>query len=707
MKRFILTSFSSLLLSAGSLCAFNLNWDYCDETWFLNRNYSTPWGASSEGVSVVSTGCDEIQKDWELYDRQLDPSDNTPLNYLDVPDVLPATGLLPTTKDGSHWFSLYNRKAGVLRTFMYIYANLASNTSTKGQVILNVTESGSLYKNHSYFSYDGPEPIYLLANRAASSLAQPVYTIPFGKQKKWVIVDTYLSYEPTIFKNTYASHKPFFHYQYKTFGEMEITLAGTQTVKNEQPTGSENIFGTTANFVSGAFKGFTSVTDGIGKSDEAITGTGKFLKDHGYTKQGDALTAIAGKIAPYTTYLGLAMGGSSIISSFIVGPNGSQISYPSYDINLKGMITQVGNPENAYIPIASATMLQKNYYAKKYASSPNEELGLGLVTLTTTPTYNAVWVPKAIYYVQAAKQYRVGWDLYLNLNDIASKIILNPTSGAKFKSLKVWFEEDPSVWDFEQNTTVDTYGWGATPIRNMKGYWIDVQQGKSLYVGKYYRFYSGEVIGSNSGTISPLYKPKITSSIPIKLLFTLEVAPGQIQEISKNISIVPNKTTMLTIPTQSSYPTLTQTTVSSSILNDRITVAQPVDPVANIITRYSQGGSLSYSGRANWYTRSDANGTYAVNGYIGNNSTASLVFTMPGGVYFQWKTSSENYGDKLELFVDGIQTSRSIMGITDWETVAYYFPDWNWHTVEIRYTKDYSLYYGEDRAFVRNIQEGS
>jgi|GEM_PF-4984010 len=112
-------------------------------------------------------------------------------------------------------------------------------------------------------------------------------------------------------------------------------------------------------------------------------------------------------------------------------------------------------------------------------------------------------------------------------------------------------------------------------------------------------------------------------------------------------------------------------------------------------------------GNANWVSTSSVshNGSRsAASGNIGNNRATWIRrdITGPANLSFYWKVSSEEDYDYLRFRVDGSQ-EYAISGEVDWDERTYSVPAGT-HTVEWRYTKDGSVYYGSDKGFIDDIK---
>ncbi|MDY6931423.1 MAG: invasin domain 3-containing protein [Halobacteriota archaeon] len=112
-------------------------------------------------------------------------------------------------------------------------------------------------------------------------------------------------------------------------------------------------------------------------------------------------------------------------------------------------------------------------------------------------------------------------------------------------------------------------------------------------------------------------------------------------------------------------------------------------------------------GDANWFvttTESHNGSRSAASGNIGNNRATWIRrdITGPVDVSFYWNVSSEENYDFLRFRVNGSDV-YTISGEVDWEMRTYSLPAGT-HTVEWRYTKDGSVYEGNDEGYIDDIK---
>ncbi|MDH5516391.1 MAG: trypsin-like serine protease [Gammaproteobacteria bacterium] len=114
------------------------------------------------------------------------------------------------------------------------------------------------------------------------------------------------------------------------------------------------------------------------------------------------------------------------------------------------------------------------------------------------------------------------------------------------------------------------------------------------------------------------------------------------------------------------------------------------------------------AGNANWSAQSVTStegSTALISPLLNNNQSSALVahlnLTVNDIITFDWKVSSEDSYDYLELWLDG-QLINRISGITDWSQYTLSLSAGE-HTIHWHYTKDYSISSGQDRGWIDNI----
>jgi hypothetical protein len=118
--------------------------------------------------------------------------------------------------------------------------------------------------------------------------------------------------------------------------------------------------------------------------------------------------------------------------------------------------------------------------------------------------------------------------------------------------------------------------------------------------------------------------------------------------------------------------------------------------------------NFSTSGDAEWFSQTAMSyfgGDAAQSGVIMDNQESLLQTTVDGAgmLSFYWKVSSEAYYDFLEFYIDGELQDR-ISGSVDWQQMIYTIAEPGLHTLEWRYTKDWSESIGEDTGWVDRVE---
>jgi hypothetical protein len=112
------------------------------------------------------------------------------------------------------------------------------------------------------------------------------------------------------------------------------------------------------------------------------------------------------------------------------------------------------------------------------------------------------------------------------------------------------------------------------------------------------------------------------------------------------------------------------------------------------------GSALWYGDDRYYYTGNDS----ARSGVVGHGQASTLEFTATGNktLRFMWRVSSEQYGDYLELWIDGVK-KNSISGDTVWAEQSWWLAAGS-HTVQLVYRKSASGSSGIDAGWVDSLR---
>lgn len=680
------------------------DWNFCDRKWFADRGYSWPFASeASEGVSVnFLPSCDEYRSDWQVYNRMLDYSDGN---------------------SGRIHFELYNRKLGVLRTFIYIPKEYQAQ-GQKHSVYLDVINIGEdkHVPDHAYFNYQGSGQGFPISQNTSATLAPPVYIVQSKGLDKWIIVDTYLSYDPTDYKSSsaYSQKGLVFRYRVQTHDLTEIKLNGTSVPSDndKQLTSSIDYLSAAKAFGGGLYSGFT--TEGA----NGLTGAGDMVKKIAKWKGGsigknleDLATAM---VKPGMTAASILAGTNVVTSIFSSLTGGTRVSFPSNVINLTGVTENVRPTLWVDVPVASS--VRGNIVANYSIQNPEPaEQALGLFNLNNLPSVKVYFVrrllrdgggPWSYYYVY--------WDVYADIDDLRCKLLINPTSGVKLKDLKV----QPSSLTFNYPATSEYYDdhdlTKPPPITWSTNY-VDPTTFNLRFVGRL-RGFSTNLLSPQSAydlNRAPIMDKPICYPMTLKALFTFQVSPGSTLDVMKEFKVDLEQIIVKgpTIPDLYDAKNSYQATMDIALANSKHSSCGYTDPVTFINNSSNTTVKFSYADRANWYMKFasmrvkqylfyyDIPIAQATSGWIGHNQKSTMVITFTGSQFdYYWKVSSEPK-DKLELWIDGVFV-RSINGKQEWihnlETLAY-----GNHTVKFTYSKDGSETGGDDRGYVTLFKVGS
>lgn len=669
--RSVSLSLPILAMAAGAMAqAYNdpqtVAWrEICDNNYYWNTlGIQTPWDANTRlGIDMANVTCQDLARDWDVYHRRLSPQ-----------DVTLAKTSAAGTAGANVFFSLYNRRSGVLRTFIWLDA-AQDAPGTYYSARLNVQDGGfSKHLNHSLLAYEGGNLAHTVAERmTAGKNTDKMYFTDRHINNRWLIEDTHLSFD----MNGAHSSPLYFDYLVHSHDVGNITLKGTIGGDGYRAASlgimslATNVYNSGNNGYNSGFKntlGTGSKLVKIGQGLSSLGGNGQQLIDIGNL----ATNALATKI-------GIATAGFSIIKGFIGWANGGQVGMAPTVLSATGTISYVRTTTNPRIPLSNANFIEseKALFAKTYNTGADKNLGL--FVMHTGPAVKVWYVDYGPYQEGRAPAY-YSRQYYVSIADPNCGLYINPATGAKLKELQV--RPEISMPAVTVGTTDPKFGSITNPAVTAEGAfkvpadWNKVALGPRRKVYKY-----------SNGTWTP------PDNITFNLKISAKLDIGYAQEFDAINSYSPSSV---------SYAK----TTAISTARDYNTCGQP-----DFLRQALEQGSSdlwfrSETGGPNFYTLFGYPGavgsSVAVSGKVGDSRNTAMSVTFVGsGISFRWKTSSEAGYDKLQVMVD-YQVRDEISGINDWTTKDLAFP-YGTHTISWNYTKDGSLQMGEDRGMVDNV----
>lgn len=243
----------------------NWKWDDPNEFWPNYNELPYPFIYNSHvGVSVVGDECNS-NNGWELYTRRITNED-----YGRVKEPYNPNDLYPIKN--KIYFSLYNKRSGILRTFWLIQRD--SYTSKDIMSIQSEAIKGtSSFKNYHGLAH-GPGVSYSIDESPNFDLKQLNLSYKIDRDV-WYIFDNYLAYDPNFYnnktdnKNVYLNHSLYYH------DESEVKLEGKLSNSNQAKSNVNN-FSTIFNKITGAPGSITERSENI---KEGVTNTQNYLKE--------------------------------------------------------------------------------------------------------------------------------------------------------------------------------------------------------------------------------------------------------------------------------------------------------------------------------------------------------------------------------------------------------------------------------------------
>lgn len=633
-------------------------WDYCDPNSFAVDGMVTPWLESNRlGVNLANQPCSDFKREFEVYDYKINPKPNR------------------------SYFVLYNRRTGLLRSFLYILDGRASS-GQKFSTRLRVTQGGTdAFSSNAFFSYASGAKGLPLSDRASNTATDLSYVTGTHTSGVWLILDSYLSYD----SNVYPSQQAFFRYDVSAQNDSAITLTGTiKPDLGEQTTGSYG--GLSGAVKAGAGAAFSAFGKAMPMDQlwEAIKNEGKKAKEKGAITVGDLLISAATSAAGAGANAFITAGASTVISALIRGPSSAQVTYPTELLNATGAITNITGAEQFAIPVSTATLTETPFYSRTYTE--NDERALGLFNVKDRVSAKLHLVRRIVKTTSPYQRYDVFFDAFLALGDMTCQVVVNQASTSKLKEVKV----SPGVKWSSSFSKVGTTGF-APPSAYTNAYYLGTAKlGTVQFYGDWNEFTTAVTAMTNDFYVSNFTVPSL------KAYFKFDTGPGR--EAFEMLKAYDTSFQLVKIlPPATEFGT--SAVDSSRVPRDNYTCA-PADGVVGPLGL----ASVTYSGNANWYSKRDPNkGFVAVSGILRDNETSSVSRYFTGSsISFSWKTDSEYYYDWLNVYVDEQFVDRISGPDAGWLQKTIPVP-YGRHTVRWEYSKDYSYSYYRDRAYVGSV----
>jgi hypothetical protein len=297
---------SSMLVSLSQRVG---DWtDLCDESYFTAHGLPNPWKDINRlGIDLGDASCQDLQRDWEIYNGFFQP--------LGVPN-------------SNTYFSLYNRRVGALRTFMWV----PSQQDAAGQYysVDLFLGDGAMNKvfDHTLLSYDGGGPAYAWAERtnAAKNLDRN-YMISAHASDHWIVEDTYLGFDP------FAHGTKLYYFDYLVYSHDVGQIKMTGSITNPGDPGRAGLISTATKAMKKAGSGFSEAKKGYGEMVDGIRDAGGFATDTmKMPAVGKILTTVADKAAAFKfggPGLGTVVAATELVTGFLGWVNGSQAGLSS------------------------------------------------------------------------------------------------------------------------------------------------------------------------------------------------------------------------------------------------------------------------------------------------------------------------------------------------------------------------------------------
>lgn len=620
----------------------------CYDDYFAAQGLYTPWEQNNRlGIDMGGETCWSMQRDWDIYNA-----------------ALPAAPGLTSNV----YFSLYNRRIGVLRTFIWISKDQDAPGSYYSMTVNVADGAGTKTYDHSLLAYEGAGDAYTFAERTNSAKnVDRMYFTDRHSNSHWLVEDTHLSYDQVA----HGANLRYLNYGVYSHDVGQIKLSGTIGPEAQRVV-QQGAMSTGLKLFDSAKAGFTKGKGTYADMVDGVSSLGTFLTNVGDKKNGDLLTSLATKAAGLSAGapgLGIVFAAAPIVQGFLGWSHGSQTGLAPNIISINGTVSYVRGLTFPQIPLSSSNFSAAAMpeWARTYNTGDDRNLGLYVMTdrprarLFYTDRYAAGGVRQEWY----NRTYRV------SVEDPRCYLKVNPASGAKLLSVKTRVELTLSgstrTYGVERTAAVDFRDPSA-----LNG----VDAGIVRVVGQ--RTYDRYPMPPAPG-LEPL-----TFKVKTYLLF--DVGRGETFESVNSYDVRLTATKVSAFPAGTDYAGCSWTDTTKAGLD------------ASYLSFYEEG--------PNWFTLGGipgaTNGNALVSGHVSDYETTYVGTNVTGSVFsFKWKVSSEANFDRLVFYMDGDEAG-SITGETGWQTFSITVP-YGVHNLQWQYMKDYSVRSGQDRAYLDQL----
>ncbi len=298
---------------------------------------------------------------------------------------------------------------------------------------------------------------------------------------------------------------------------------------------------------------------------------------------------------------------------------------------------------------------------------------------------------------------------------------------APYEFTGAWTSPSPGTWRSPADPGSYTYSYAAAevegPCKVSLDWSLPVSGNIDLYLyadGSYVT----DVSPTGSGTFEHTFESSGTHTIQIRCWVGSYSAVTPYAEISSltvealptyavtfNPNYVGGESFTVSVLTNTAYGELPSLSRNGYAMTGWYTAATggekltPNTVISGNVTYYAQWAEtpFTFSGTTPWTIEADGSmRTGSISG-SGETSDASITFTGPCCVTFDWKISAQYYGRRLRYYLDDVEQA-TIMGQPDWASVTNVIVEAGSHTIRFDFFINYVGYNaGEDCAWVRNF----
>ena len=298
---------------------------------------------------------------------------------------------------------------------------------------------------------------------------------------------------------------------------------------------------------------------------------------------------------------------------------------------------------------------------------------------------------------------------------------------APYEFTGAWTASSPGIWRSPADPGSYTYSYATAEVEGPCKVSLDWSLPVSGNIALYLyadNSYVTDMDSTGSGTLEHTFESSGTHTIQLRCwvggyysvapyaeISSLTVEPLPTYAVTFNPNYAGGESFTVNVLTNAAYGKLPSLLRNGYAMTGWYTAATGGEKltadtvISGNVTYYAQWAEtpFTFGGTTPWTIEDD--GSMRTGPISGGSETsdASITFTGPCCVTFDWKISAQYYGRRLRYYLDEVE-QETIMGQPDWASVSNVIVEAGSHTVRF----DFFVYYtgydaGEDCAWVRNF----